>query len=100
MRTFTPRADDIERSWHVIDADGVVLGRMATEIATLLRGKHKPIWAPNVDAGDHVIVVNAAKLDVSVAQGRAEAVLAALRLPRWHPLRVPRRRSSGATRRR
>ena len=64
MRTFTPKAADITRQWHVIDADGAILGRLATEIATLLRGKHKPIWAPHVDTGDHVVVVNAAKLAV------------------------------------
>src|SRR5204862_7215818 len=62
MRTFTPRPRDITRQWHVIDADGAILGRMATEIATLLRGKHKPIWAPHVDTGDHVIVANASTL--------------------------------------
>ena len=56
MRTFTPKAADITRQWHVIDAEGAILGRMSTEIATLLRGKHKPIWAPHVDTGDHVIV--------------------------------------------
>jgi len=66
VRTFTPKPGDIERAWHVIDAEGKVLGRVATEAATLLRGKHKPMWAPNVDCGDHVIVINAAKLDVSL----------------------------------
>jgi large subunit ribosomal protein L13 len=65
MRTFTPKAGDIQRAWHVIDADGAVLGRVATEAATLLRGKHKPTFAPHVDTGDHVIVVNAAKLRVT-----------------------------------
>ncbi len=65
MRTFTPTPADIQRSWHVIDAEGLVLGRVATQAATLLKGKHKPIYAPHVDTGDHVIVVNAAKLDVS-----------------------------------
>src|SRR5436305_10578253 len=65
LRTFTPRPADITRRWLVIDAEGAVLGRMATEAANLLRGKHKPIWAPHVDTGDHVIVVNAAKLDLS-----------------------------------
>jgi large subunit ribosomal protein L13 len=64
VRTFSPKASDIERAWHVIDADGAVLGRLATEAATLLRGKHKPTWAPHVDTGDHVIVVNAARLRV------------------------------------
>ena len=62
MRTFSPKADDITRSWHVIDAEDMVLGRLATEVASLLRGKHKPIFAPHVDTGDHVIVVNAAKV--------------------------------------
>ncbi len=66
MRTFQPKPSDIERAWHVVDAEGVVLGRLASEVATLLRGKHKTIWAPHLDTGDHVIVVNAAKLDVSV----------------------------------
>ena len=64
MRTFTPKSGDITRQWHVIDADGAILGRLATEIATLLRGKHKPIWAPHVDTGDHVVIVNAAKLAI------------------------------------
>lgn len=64
MRTFTPRAGDITREWHEIDADGAILGRLATEVATLLRGKHKPIWAPHVDTGDHVVVVNASKLAI------------------------------------
>ncbi|MBV8951767.1 MAG: 50S ribosomal protein L13 [Actinobacteria bacterium] len=65
MPTFTPKPSDIDRAWHVVDADGMVLGRVATEVATLLRGKHKPIWAPHVDTGDHVIVVNAARLSVT-----------------------------------
>ena len=65
MRTFTPKPADINRAWHVIDAEGQVLGKVATEAATLLRGKHKPICAPHVDTGDHVIVINAAKLDLS-----------------------------------
>jgi large subunit ribosomal protein L13 len=70
VRTFTPKADDINRQWLVIDADGAILGRLATEVATLLRGKHKPIWAPHVDTGDHVIVVNASKLAVGVRKAQ------------------------------
>lgn len=66
MRTFTPKPSDITREWHVIDADGAVLGRLATEVAVLLRGKHKPIWAPHIDTGDHVIVVNAQRLAIGV----------------------------------
>jgi large subunit ribosomal protein L13 len=60
--TFTPKSDDITRRWHVVDADGLVLGRLATEVARILRGKHKPIFAPHVDTGDFVIVVNAARV--------------------------------------
>ncbi len=60
MRTFTPKPADIERVWFEVDADGAVLGRLATEVASVLRGKHKPIFTPNADTGDHVIVVNAA----------------------------------------
>jgi large subunit ribosomal protein L13 len=62
VRTFTPKADDIERRWHVIDASDVVLGRLATQTAVLLRGKHKPIFAPHVDTGDFVIIVNAGRV--------------------------------------
>ncbi len=64
MRTYTPKASEAAeaRAWHVIDADGLVLGRLATEVARLLRGKDKPIFAPHLDTGDHVIVVNAAKV--------------------------------------
>jgi len=62
VRTFSPKPTDIRRAWHVVDAEGLVLGRMATEVARVLRGKHKPGFAPHVDTGDHVIVVNAAKV--------------------------------------
>ena len=62
MRTFTPKPTDIQRAWHVVDADGLVLGRLSTEVARVLRGKHKPIFAPHVDTGDHVVIVNAAKV--------------------------------------
>jgi large subunit ribosomal protein L13 len=62
VRTFTPRPDDIQRTWFEVDGDGAVVGRLATEVASVLRGKHKPIFAPHVDTGDHVIVVNAAGL--------------------------------------
>jgi large subunit ribosomal protein L13 len=65
MRTYTPKAADVTRTWHVLDAEGQVLGRLATEAATLLRGKHKPTWAPHFDGGDHVIVINASAFAVS-----------------------------------
>ena len=62
MRTYSPKASEVTRSWHVVDAEGLVLGRMASEVARLLRGKHKPTFAPHLDTGDHVIVVNADKV--------------------------------------
>ncbi len=65
VRTFSPKAADVQRQWHVIDASDVVLGRLASHTATLLRGKHKPIFAPHVDTGDFVIIVNAAKVALS-----------------------------------
>jgi large subunit ribosomal protein L13 len=65
VRTFSPKAGDIQRQWHVIDASDVVLGRLASQTAILLRGKHKPIFAPHVDTGDFVIVVNAEKVALS-----------------------------------
>ena len=65
MKTFSPRPRDIERRWYVVDADGVVLGRLATHVASILRGKHKPIYAPHADTGDHVIVVNARGIRVT-----------------------------------
>ena len=65
MRTYSPKSGDITREWHVIDATDVVLGRLAVQAATLLRGKHKPIFAPNADTGDFVIIVNAEKVALS-----------------------------------
>jgi large subunit ribosomal protein L13 len=62
QKTFTPKGKEITREWHVIDASGVPLGRLASRIAQLLRGKHKPTFAPHMDGGDHVIVVNAEKI--------------------------------------
>jgi large subunit ribosomal protein L13 len=62
VRTFSPKASDVTRQWHVIDATDVVLGRLASQVAILLRGKHKPTFAPHVDTGDFVIVINADKV--------------------------------------
>ena len=59
VRTYTPRASEIERDWYVVDADGLTLGRLATEVARVLRGKHKPTFTPHLVSGDHVIIVNA-----------------------------------------
>jgi len=71
--TYTPKASEIERSWLVVDAEGLVLGRLATEVAARLRGKHKPTFAPHIDTGDHVIIVNADK--VVLTSGKAERKL-------------------------
>jgi large subunit ribosomal protein L13 len=65
MRTYSPKAGEITRQWHVIDATDVVLGRLATQAATLLRGKHKPTFAPHMDTGDFVIIINAEKVALS-----------------------------------
>lgn len=65
MSTFTPSAKKVERKWHIIDADGRVLGRIATQAARLLQGKHKAEWTPFLDRGDHVIVVNASKVKMT-----------------------------------
>ncbi len=62
MKTYTPKAKDIERRWWLVDAEGVPLGRLATEVARILRGKHKPIYTPHLDTGDHVVVINAARV--------------------------------------
>ncbi len=65
MKTPLPKIDEIERKWYVIDAKGLVLGRMATEIAVRLRGKHKPVFTPHLDTGDFIVVVNAEKIKLS-----------------------------------
>jgi large subunit ribosomal protein L13 len=62
VRTYSPKPSEIERVWYVVDAEDMVLGRLSTEVARILRGKHRPIFAPHIDTGDHVIVVNAAKV--------------------------------------
>lgn len=65
MKTYTAKPGDIQRQWYVVDAEGKTLGRLATEVATLLRGKHKPMYTPSIDCGDFVIIVNAEKVQVT-----------------------------------
>ena len=65
MPTVMPKKDAIARNWHLVDAEGQVLGRLAVRVASLLMGKHKPTWAPHVDTGDHVVVINAAKVELT-----------------------------------
>src|SRR5688572_4292731 len=77
MKTYTPKAEDISHHWWIVDAENKPLGRLATEIASILRGKHKPIFTPHLDTGDHVIVVNAEKVHLS---GRKRTD----KMYRWH----------------
>ena len=65
MKTYSAKASDIKRKWHLIDASDKVLGKLATEVATLLLGKHKPIYSPNLDTGDFVVIINATKIRVT-----------------------------------
>ncbi|MFQ5824493.1 MAG: 50S ribosomal protein L13 [bacterium] len=65
MKTYTPKPSDIERKWFLIDANGEILGRLASQVATILRGKHKPIYSPHMDVGDHIIIINAEKIRVT-----------------------------------
>ena len=65
MKTFMANAQNVERNWYVVDADGMTLGRLASQVAAILRGKNKPIYTPHVDCGDHVIIINAAKVVLS-----------------------------------
>lgn len=62
VRTYIPKVSEIEREWFIVDAEGKTLGRIATQIATIIRGKHKPMYTPNMDVGDYVIVINADKV--------------------------------------
>ena len=82
VRTFSPKVTEITRAWYVVDADGLVLGRLATEVAAILRGKHRPYFAPHVDTGDHVIVVNADKVVLTSGKADDEARLPPQRLSR------------------
>jgi large subunit ribosomal protein L13 len=65
MKTYVTKAGDVDQKWFVVDADGLTLGRLSTKIATILRGKHKPIFNPALDCGDYVVVVNAEKIQVT-----------------------------------
>jgi large subunit ribosomal protein L13 len=70
VRTYAPKPREIERAWYLVDADGLVLGRLASEVARILRGKHRPYFAPHVDTGDHVVVINAAKVVMTAGKAR------------------------------
>ena len=74
MPTYSPKISEIERAWYVVDAEGMVLGRLATEVASILRGKRKPIFAPHLDTGDFVVVVNAAKIVMTAGKADKKIV--------------------------
>jgi large subunit ribosomal protein L13 len=90
MKTYSARPADIERRWLVVDATGRTLGRLATQVATVLKGKHKPIFTPHMDTGDHVIVINATKISLSGAKHEDKKYFAHTMYPGgayWVPLR-------------
>ncbi|NIR49668.1 50S ribosomal protein L13 [candidate division KSB1 bacterium] len=70
MKTFAPKAENLNRKWYLVDAEGQILGRLASQVATILRGKHKPVYSPHVDVGDHVIIINAEKIRVTGKKAR------------------------------
>ena len=74
MPTYSPKISEIQRGWYVIDADGLVLGRLATEVARLLRGKHKAIFSPHIDTGDHVVIINADKVVLTAEKAAKKQV--------------------------
>ena len=69
MKTYMAKGETVERKWYVVDADGMVLGRLASQVAAILRGKHKPIYTPHCDTGDHVIIINAGKAVLTGKKG-------------------------------
>lgn len=74
MPTYSPKASEITRSWYVVDAEGIVLGRLATQVANVLRGKHKPTYTPHIDTGDHVIIINADKIVLTAGKADKKQV--------------------------
>jgi len=84
MKTFSAKPETVKRDWYVVDASGKTLGRLASEIASRLRGKHKPEYTPHVDTGDYIIVVNASNIVVTGNKGEQKNVLASLGLYRWY----------------
>ena len=84
MNTYMANPDKIERKWYVVDAEGQTLGRLASEVAKVLRGKNKPVYTPHVDTGDYVIIVNADKVAVTGKKNGTENLLSSLRLCWWN----------------
>ena len=92
MKTFSATPRDIEQRWYIVDAEGMVLGRLAAEIAKILRGKHKPIFTPHMDTGDNVIVINASKVKVTGRKAEQKMLLPSHRLHGPRAVHALRRR--------
>lgn len=82
MKSYMAKAETMERKWYVVDAEGMVLGRLASQVAAILRGKHKPIFTPHVDCGDHVIIINADKVIMTGRKLDEKNLLSSHRLSR------------------
>ena len=81
MKTFSAKAETVERDWFVVDANGKTLGRLATKVASILRGKHKPEFTPHVDTGDYIVVVNAEKIGVTANKSKGKIYYPTLGIP-------------------
>jgi len=93
MKTHSVKASEVRRDWYVVDADGLILGRLATRVASVLKGKHKPIYSPHLDTGDHVIVVNAEKVRLTGRKGEEKRYFSHSMYPggmRWRSIREVR----------
>jgi large subunit ribosomal protein L13 len=90
MKTHAVKGPEVRREWYVVDADGLVLGRLATRVAAVLKGKHKPVYTPHLDTGDHVIVVNASKVRLTGRKAESKRYFSHSMYPgglRWRSLR-------------
>ena len=81
--TYMAKPNEVERKWYIIDAEGKTLGRLASEAASIIRGKHKPEFTPHVDTGDFVVVINAEKIHLTGKKTAKQNVLPSLHVPRW-----------------
>src|SRR5262245_31181032 len=93
MKTHAVKASEVRREWYVVDADGLVLGRLASRVASVLKGKHKPIYSPHLDTGDHVIVVNAEKVRLTGKKAEEKRYFSHSMYPgglRWRSIREVR----------
>ena len=88
MKTYLPKMKDVQKNWYLVDAEGKTLGRLASQVAAVLRGKHKPTYTPHMDMGDNVIIVNAEKVQVTGRKFNQKKYYRHSRYPGGLPLRV------------